>query len=146
MLRFQPLKERQPFTKKIPPAQNTTGVAITNSIHFETFLETIPTKETPGIIGSIANSSTGMVSTKPIQNFRERSRISRWACSSARLVTALGSRGMPHFGQSPGKSEITSGCMGHVYCPGPAADATEDFPCSEPPQHDGFGGSGLAGV
>lgn len=85
--------------KNIPPAQSTTGVARTNSIHFETLFGIQRSICNPGIKWPIAMKSTGTVNPRAIQNLRDRDRIS--ACSPlSSAPTVFGSSDMPQIGQS----------------------------------------------
>ena len=100
MLRLRLTRERHALEKNIPPAQSTTGVANTNSTHFEALLGIHFSIPSPGIKCPIARKSTGTVNTRPIQNFRDRDVIS--ACSAlSSAPTVFGSSRMPQIGQSP---------------------------------------------
>ena len=67
----------------------------------------------PGSISIITIATRGTVSAAANQNRRVMSRSS--GLSSLSTVTVRGSSAMPHFGQSPGSSRTTSGCMGQVH-------------------------------
>ena len=90
------------FTKKLEPAQRTTGVASANSIHLAIeggrILSTFP----HGIIPAIAMTKTGKAIAKAIQNFLDSFRNSAASSSSALSPARTGSSGIPHLGQSPG--------------------------------------------
>jgi hypothetical protein len=79
----------------------------------------------------MASTSTGRVSTAPIQNRRVISRSSGLGPASA--VTVRGSSAMPQIGQLPGWSRTISGCIGQVYSifvRGPAITGSSAMPQS----------------
>src|SRR5215469_18342679 len=61
----------------------------------------------------IAITSSGAVSTTPIQKRRVISRSSGF--SSVVAVTVRGSSAIPQIGHEPGSDRTISGCIGHVY-------------------------------
>ena len=67
----------------------------------------------PGMRCLIAISTTGADKTRLTQKRLLILMSSGFSSSSA--VTVRGSRAIPHFGQSPGLSLTTSGCIGHVH-------------------------------
>ncbi len=63
----------------------------------------------------MATTSNGTDRTALTHNRRVKSTSSGLGPSSP-VGTPIGSSAMPHFGQDPGLSRITSGCIGQVYC------------------------------
>ena len=112
MLRWPVTIERKPRSKNGQPAQRTTGVARASCSHGSIVGPSQRPTGTPSI-GSIDMRNTGSVSAAAIQNRRVmlRSSGSSSPVSSCRV---FGSKSMPHFGQAPGPTCSTSGCMGQV--------------------------------
>lgn len=86
----------------------------------------------PGSIGSMASANTGSVMIPATMNRRRMSRSSE--SSSLPACGVIGSRAIPHFGQVPGPSCTTSGCIGQVHFD-PAAAGDFGASCFAP-QHD----------
>ena len=120
MLRLLLIIDCHPRTKNGKPAQATTGVPRIISIHFATVAEDqLPTVGIHSFTGKPTNGPmaiirTGIVSTSPIQNLREKSTSSGSGPASG-SGKPFGSRAMPHFGQLPGPICSISGCIGQVY-------------------------------
>src|SRR5665811_1325058 len=112
IFRFQVLTDFQPRTKKGQPPHKTTGVASTNSIHCTTCMERPPGSQDGARSAVIASTNAGNASTELTQNLRV---ILLSSLLSSSTLTVTGSSVMPHFGQLPGWSCLTSGCMGQVY-------------------------------
>ena len=112
MLRFRVTIDCQPRTKNGQPPHSTTGADSTSWIQSDT-VGSIQRARAGAIISPIESASTGIVSTRLIQNRRVMSTSSGFGPSSA--ANSTGSSAMPHFGQLPGPSWRISGCIGHVY-------------------------------
>ena len=111
MFRLRVTSDCQPRAKNGQPPQSTTGVARTSWVQSHAAGPSAATR--PGAsISPIASASTGTVSARLTQKRRVMSTSSWFGPSSA--VTSSGSSAMPHFGQLPGPTRRTSGCMGHV--------------------------------
>ena len=112
MLGLRLTSEFQARRKKGSAAHSTTGVASTSSIHVA---RGSPIQSRTGrlIIGPMLMTSSGSDKAALIQRRRVKSINSGFGPSSA-AGTPIGSSAMPHFGQSPGWSLTTSGCMGQV--------------------------------
>jgi hypothetical protein len=67
----------------------------------------------PGSISPMASSTTGML--KQAANQKRRDMSSSSGSAGCSTLTIVGSNAMPHFGQSPGSSRTTSGCIGQVH-------------------------------
>jgi hypothetical protein len=108
MFRLRLRSDAAKRTKKGHAAQTQTGVASASS----TYPRARPTRpnETPAM-DPMTRTSSGSDSAADSQNRRVMSRSSESSCSS---VGWSGSRAMPHFGHGPGRSDRTSGCIGHV--------------------------------
>ncbi|MNI26935.1 hypothetical protein D3C73_806560 [compost metagenome] len=110
MFSLRVTSDRQPRSKNGQPAQRTTGVASTSCSQFEapwpiTWFR--PRKCPP-----ISSTTTGSVSTSPIQNRRVMSMSSSFG--SASRLTRTGSSAMPQIGHDPGPTCRISGCIGQV--------------------------------
>ena len=90
------------------PDHSTTGEANANSSQGRA-APSRPSKAPP----DIAMTNTSKVSGSVRQKRRRKSSSSGLCCSSA--VGMTGSSAMPHFGQVPGPTCSTSGCMGQLY-------------------------------
>ncbi len=93
------------------PHHSTTGVVRMSCTQLTTRMSSRPCSGRPGSMSAIASRKTGRLRTSPTQKRRLMSVNSGFGPSS----TVRGSRAMPHFGQLPGWSLITSGCMGQTY-------------------------------
>ena len=112
MLRLRDTSDCQPRTKNGHAAHSTTGVENRNCIHADVAGATSACSESPGTCSPMARTNTGKVSTSPIQKRLVMSMSSTFGPSSP--VVTSGSSAMPHFGQGPGPTWRTSGCMGQV--------------------------------
>jgi len=112
MLRFQLTTDRQPRTKNGQPPQSTTGVASSISSHCRLRAEIIPAMASGQNSAAVAPRKTGMARTVLTQ---KRRLMSSSSPVSSSVATVRGSSAMPHFGQFPGWSCTTSGCMGQTY-------------------------------
>ena len=111
MLRRQVRMDRTARTKNGQPAQRTTGVARSNSIHGWISGESGPPCP-PVAMPVITRISSGSDSAAATQKRRVMSRNSGLSATSA--VGISGSSAMPQIGQSPGLSARTSGSMGQI--------------------------------
>src|SRR5215471_1551689 len=100
MLRLRLRTDRQPRTKKMPPAHAMTGVLSNNSSHLDTLYGIQAFRSTNGKYFPMARIRTGIVRAEPIQNFRLKDPISLSPSSSKSIV--LSSSDIPQIGQSPG--------------------------------------------
>ena len=112
MLREREVSEFSPRTRTAMPPRAQTGIEKANELHPEVFMSGKAACREAGTCSAIASASTGTVSVKPNQNRRVMSTSSGFGPSSP--VATTGSSAMPHFGQAPGPTWRTSGCMGHV--------------------------------
>src|SRR3990172_3405701 len=113
MFRLRFTTDCHPRTKKGHPPQRTTGVPSASSSHPSVRGDARFSKGRRGMKSAIATRNSGTVSTALTQNRRRMSANS--ALSSSSAATVRGPRAIPHFGQSPGASRTTSGCMGQVH-------------------------------
>jgi hypothetical protein len=92
--------ERQPRSKNGQPPHSTTGADSTSCSHWESRGAIRSCGGKCSRCGPMASTSTGSVSTAPIQSRRVMSRSSGLGPASA--VTVRGSSAMPQIGQLPG--------------------------------------------
>jgi hypothetical protein len=111
MLRFW--TDCHPRIKKGRPPQRTTGVARAISSQPSVPKDASFSRGRPGKKSAMVTRNKGTVSTALHQK-RLRILMSS-ALSSSSTATVRGSSAMPHFGQLPGASRTTSGCMGQVH-------------------------------
>ena len=95
------------------PHQRTTGVASTKPIQFTHAVPIRCPSAPPVAMSPIVSRNTGRPNATPIQKRRVMSTSSGFGASA--MSATRGSRAMPHFGQAPGLSLTTSGCIGQVY-------------------------------
>ncbi len=97
-----------PRTKNGQPAHSTTGSDKASSIQLCVAMSNQP-RSWPNMASTVSTTVSGKVHQKR----REKSRSS--GLSSSSRLGISGSSAMPHFGQSPGRSCRTSGCIGQMY-------------------------------
>ena len=123
MFRLRFVTEAQPRSKSGHPAQSTTGVASTSSIH-GIHRPSACCTGIPGRKSDIPSTKTGTVNTRLAQNLRLMSSSSGFRSSTA---TVRGSRAIPQIGHAPGPVRTISGCIGHVQVAPAGAEAGFDF-------------------
>src|SRR5437870_3585980 len=96
------------------PHQNTTGVARISAIQFTRAAPSHAVTDPSLTISAIVTTNTGAPKTTASQNRRVIATSSGFASETSAGEARIGSSAMPHFGQAPGRSVTTSGCIGHV--------------------------------
>jgi hypothetical protein len=96
-----------PRTKNGHPAQSTIGIDSTSSTQLWVCMS-MSCRRCPAMASAVTTTVKGNVHQK-----RRRKSTSSGLSLSSRLGIS-GSSAMPHFGQAPGWSWRTSGCIGHV--------------------------------
>ena len=112
MLRLRVTMDRQPRTKNGQPPHSTTGADSRSCVH-RLAVGFSPAANVGATISTVASPKIGSVSARLTQKRRVMPTSSALGPSSA-AVTSRGSSAMPHFGQLPGPTCRTSGCIGHV--------------------------------